>query len=379
VHAVWFDYRDSNYEIYYKRSTDGGTNWEADKRLTNDAAFSLYPSIAVSGSFVHVVWQEKRDGNDEIYYKNSNDGGVNWNIDKRLTNDTNGSYSPSIAVSGSFVHIVWYDLRGGGKTYRIYYKRSIDKGSAWEADLHLNSSTGAYMPSIEASDSFVFIVWSLGSIYPYYFKSSKNGGASWTSESILSPNNSRYSSVAVSGKYVHVVWEDNRSGNFDIYYKCSINGGISWGIDTLLSDNMATASEYPSIALSGSVVHIVWKDKRDGPNGEIYYKRNPTGNLVSGVDDLKITQSILNVYPNPFSGYANIEFECINSGSIEIDIFDQTGKLIQTLKCENCQAGRNTMRWNCSDKNNNRVQNGVYYCKVNLGNDILVKKMIVVK
>ena len=46
VHVVWFDQRDGNYEIYYKKSTDNGANWSADLRLTNDPAESNRPSIA---------------------------------------------------------------------------------------------------------------------------------------------------------------------------------------------------------------------------------------------------------------------------------------------------------------------------------------------
>ena len=75
-------------EIYYKRSTDAGVNWGTDTRLTNNTADSWYPSVAVSGSVVHVVWDDNRDGNSEIYYKRSTDAGVNWGADTRLTNNT---------------------------------------------------------------------------------------------------------------------------------------------------------------------------------------------------------------------------------------------------------------------------------------------------
>jgi hypothetical protein len=37
-------------------SSDGGTTWSADSRLTFDSALSEYPSITVSGSTVHVAW-----------------------------------------------------------------------------------------------------------------------------------------------------------------------------------------------------------------------------------------------------------------------------------------------------------------------------------
>ena len=121
MHVVWYDDRDGNYEIYYKRSTDGGLSWGADTRLTNNSAFSQFSSVAVSGSVVHVVWQDYRDGNYEIYYKRSTDGGVSWGADTRLTNNTAVSEYPSVAVSGSVVHVVWMDDRDGNE--EIYYKR----------------------------------------------------------------------------------------------------------------------------------------------------------------------------------------------------------------------------------------------------------------
>ena len=72
---VWFDERDGNTEIYYNRSNDKGVTWGADTRLTNNAARSTDPCVAVSGSNVHVAWTDARDnsptysGNFEIYYK----------------------------------------------------------------------------------------------------------------------------------------------------------------------------------------------------------------------------------------------------------------------------------------------------------------------
>ncbi|MCK4396050.1 exo-alpha-sialidase, partial [candidate division WOR-3 bacterium] len=118
VHVVWYDHRDGNWEIYYKRSTDGGTSWETDTRLTDNSVQSWYPSIAVEGSDVHVVWYDIRDGNWEIYYKRSTDGGTSWGTDTRLTDNINFSWYPSVAVEGSNVHVVWYDTRDGN--WEIY-------------------------------------------------------------------------------------------------------------------------------------------------------------------------------------------------------------------------------------------------------------------
>jgi hypothetical protein len=149
VHVVWHDYRDGNWEIYYKRSTDGGLSWGADTRLTNNTANSKSPSVALSGSVVHVVWEENRDGNYEIYFKRSTDAGVSWGTDTRLTNNTADSWYPSVALSGSVVHVVWSDNRDGNYNIEIYYKRSTDAGVSWGADTRLtNDSFYSTSPSV---------------------------------------------------------------------------------------------------------------------------------------------------------------------------------------------------------------------------------------
>jgi hypothetical protein len=153
LHVVW-DTRDSKNEINYKRSTDAGITWGADTRLSNDSVNAYASSIAVSGNNVYVVWQEE----EEIYYKRSTNGGINWGAVTRLTNDINSSKQPCIVVSGNNVHLTWYDNRDGN--YEIYYKRSTNGGSTWGADTRLTDdfSYSSY-PSIALSSSNVHVLW----------------------------------------------------------------------------------------------------------------------------------------------------------------------------------------------------------------------------
>lgn len=62
---------------------------------------------------MHVVWDDERDANGEIYYIRSIDGGLNWGDETRLTNDSDDSWMRCITVSGSTVHVVWSDWRDG--------------------------------------------------------------------------------------------------------------------------------------------------------------------------------------------------------------------------------------------------------------------------
>jgi flagellar hook assembly protein FlgD len=84
-------------------------------------------------------------------------------------------------------------------------------------------------------------------------------------------------------------------------------------------------------------------------------------------------------YPNPFQTQTSIEFEIASNGNVEIIIYDNSGNQIHTLKCEKCQAGKNTLEWNCLDKNNKLVQSGVYYYEVRFNHEIQSKKMILIK
>jgi hypothetical protein len=127
-HFVWADTRDNwpYTEIYYKKSIDNGKNWGSNIRLTNDVNnYSNKPSVAVSDSNVDVVWSDNRPENFEIYYKNSTNNGTNWGADTRITNDNSMSISPSVAVSGTNVQVVWNDNRD--ENWEVYYKNNSAK------------------------------------------------------------------------------------------------------------------------------------------------------------------------------------------------------------------------------------------------------------
>lgn len=378
LHIVWSDYRDGNYEIYYKRSTDGGTNWGADTRLTNAAASSGYPSIAVSGQVVHVVWRDVRDGNNEIYYKSSTDGGSSWGADIRLTNDTASSVYPNLSISGQVVHVVWSDYRDGD--YEIYYKRSTDVGMNWGPDTRLtNVPSFSEDAAVAVSGSVVHVVWSdTRDVNPeIYYKRSTDGGSSWGADVRLTNNPawSFYSSVAVSGSIVHVVWEDYRDGNHEIYYKCSTDGGSSWGVDTRLTNNVG-ASYYPKVSVTGSAVHVAWEDNRDG-NFEIYCKCDPTGNIagfLSNNSEIPKEFSLNQNYPNPFNPTTKIEFSLPKNSFTKLVIYDLLGREIETLVNEQLNAGTYEVNWNAD-----KFSSGVYFYRIKTEGFSDVRRMILIK
>ena len=430
LHTVWQDNRDGNLEIYYKRSTDGGTTWGTDTRLTNNTSVSGYPGIAVSGSLVHIIWEDLRNNNWQIYYKRSTDGGVTWGTDTRLTNITQNSNTPSIAVSGSIVHAVWHDNRDGN--YEIYYKRSTDGGGSWGSDIRLsNNIESSTYASIAVFGSIVHIVWRdfRDSNFEIYYKRSQDAGLSFGAETRLTSNSGASNSptIAVSGSVVNTLWDDSRDGTIEIYSKRSIDGGITWGVDQRLTNNTNNAYSYsPSIAVSGSNVHLVWYGNRDSNTDEIYYNRSQDGGVTWGTDtrltnnssvsnfpSIEVSGSILHVvycdnaigwkiyylrnltgnvgiqnistetpskyslsqnYPNPFNSTSNLKFQIVNTEDVKLIVYDIMGKEVQTLVNERLQPGTYEAAFDASSLNT-----GVYFYKLITNGFTETKKMLMIK
>jgi len=379
VFVVWYDHRDGNDEIYYKRSGDGGVNWGADTRLTNTSDPSAYPAVFISGLYIHVVWSENLNATDEIFYKHSTDGGLSWGTDVQLTNDPGFSIYPSISVSGLNVHVAWVDSRDGNN--EIYYKRSSDGGMSWVNDTRLTDDiSSSEFPSISSAGQNVYVGWmdnGDAAKWEIYYKRSTDGGNSWESNTRLtySPENARNPSVSAFGQNVHVVWYDNRDGNNELYYNLSTDYGTNWNTDLRITNNSA-GTERPSIYVEDLSVHVVWQDKRDG-NWEIYYKQNPTGNPVdvqyinSGIPtDYSLSQN----YPNPFNPGTTIQFSIPEQAYVQIEIFNLLGKNISTLIAEEMKAGNYKYYWNAVN-----YASGIYIYRITANKFVSTRKMILMK
>jgi len=290
IHLVWVDDRDGNEEIYYKKSINGGKTWSNDTRLTYARGSSIRPSITVYHKNVHIVWMDYRFFGSEIYYKVSRDNGDNWSNDTRLTYDDTPSYRPSIATNGKNIYVVWQDHRSGSK-FEIYYKISKDGGLTWEKTTRLTyAQVEAEWPVVAAYDKNVHVAWvdKRDGNPEIYYKRSTDEGLTWSKDVRLTSNNNISTNlfITVNRNTVYVVWADDRNGNFEVYYKISRDNGKTWSDDIRLTFNKG-ASHHPCLVVSNidGKLHFVWDDNRDNKNKcEIYYKQiNNTPPLITNI------------------------------------------------------------------------------------------------
>jgi hypothetical protein len=279
VHLVWEENNAGNLEIYYKKSPDGGATWTANKRLTSTSGASSSPEIAVdSSSNLHVVWYDGTAGNSEVYYTQSTDKGMTWTVAKRLTWTSGGSEFPAIAVDSSDnLHLAWQDNTPGNS--EIYYKKSTDGGATWTANKRLTWNSGASEAPVIGADSrgYLHVAWfdDTPGNTEIYHKRSTNAGVNWGTNKRLTwnPVGSHSPDIAVdSSGGVHLVWVDLTPGNPDIYYRKSTDMGATWTTALRLTRTTGLSGA-PALGVDASGnVHLVWQDNTPG-NYEIYYKK----------------------------------------------------------------------------------------------------------
>ena len=438
--VVWYDNRDGNYEIYHKRSPDGGVTWGPDTRLTNEPSGSYNPSICVTGPDIHVVWEDERNqdvevyhkcstdggntwgpdvhvsvmsgpqgqpsvtavagcvqvvwvdfslmGNSEIYFCRSVDAGATWESPVQISYAAGFSSNPSIAAQGSNIHIVWQDSRLGWWNNEIFYRRSTNDGVNWSTEEQLTmDTTFSNTPSIAVVGSNINVVWEdmRDGNFEIYYKNSTDNGQTWSSDLRLTddPGDSHYPSVAASGSNVHITWQDTRDGNDEIYYKVSNDYGMSWDPDIRLTDDQGI-SQNTSVALSGEQVNVVWADDRDG-NWEIYYKRNPTGN--PGINELglnPISCIDLSATPNIFTDATQIRYSILDTRYLiqtpAIGIYDSGGRLVKSFNVESSIGNQgSSVSWRGVDDANRKLGSGVYFVKLSTGDHVVTEKLLLIR
>jgi len=128
---VWADNTTGNGDIYFKRISDNGNNFNFSRiyNLSNDSRTSFDPQIITAGNNLYAVWADNTTGNGDIYFKRISDNGNNFNFSRiyNLSNNKNGtSFDPQIITAGNNLYAVWADNTTGNGD--IYFKRISDNG-----------------------------------------------------------------------------------------------------------------------------------------------------------------------------------------------------------------------------------------------------------
>jgi hypothetical protein len=288
--------------------------------LTNNARDSVYAQVASSGENVYIVWQEnppsgfssQRDGliNYEIFVKKSVDGGQTFGDEINLSNNPGFSEHPQIAASGNNVYVAWIDdspLVGSSSQVednkKIMFKKSTDSGNTFGETITLSNVQAADSSNLEmaAAGNNVYAVWQVTPLPPQFnsdqdnvqsagifLAMSEDNGETFQEAKSLSDNVLKsYPKVAAYQNKVYVIWNvgiigdntgpENNSNNNDssfdngIYLTKSFDGGRTFDDTLKLNANWNSVGE-SQIAASGNSVYVVWGGNPDEKvAGNLFY------------------------------------------------------------------------------------------------------------
>ncbi|MDD5090898.1 MAG: Ig-like domain-containing protein [Candidatus Wallbacteria bacterium] len=313
VHLVWQEKTGDILEVRYKRFTIGaGDTYEAtvsaqDGMTSQNPDIAVYRGSADPGT-VFIVWQDLADGNFEIYSStfatNAAAAAPALFSTRDGVSSTNPSVTPDVdpATPGNFF-VTWVDSQNGQP--EVYYKSPPTGSITTDTMVSSNDSANSQAPTITASRSKLMFAWE---DYRYFglhdtdiFTRSYGIDGSPDDKTELIKNTYASKSPSItsdSDGNFHLVWQDIRSGNYEIYY--AKNDTVGWSSSLALTTS-SISSEHPvTIASphtgdSGTGVYIVWQESSnlyflylpaggasaDTPTAVIYPENDETGISVS--------------------------------------------------------------------------------------------------
>lgn len=314
--VVWADARGGDYDIYaQKLDADGNTLWTVGGVKICGASYDQQFPAAVhdgAGGAV-VVWQDGRLGDDglDIYAQRIlSNGTAAWQLDGvPVCAHASGLTDPPMAFS----HVVTGDGNGGviaawrdtrsdpinGNT-EIYVQR-VDAGGAarWAENgvklLGFAAQKWSTRNPVIAPDGSggAVVAWQDARTAAttandlYVQRVTSAGVPAWTSNGVVVCNaagDQGYPDIVnLGGGATAIVWEDKRSGNYDVYaQRFDASGAPQWGANGLLVCSSANDQRTPRVCTDGvGGVITAWTDKRNSTTYTDVYGQRLDGSGVA--------------------------------------------------------------------------------------------------
>lgn len=93
-----------------------------------------------------------------------------------------------------------------------------------------------------------------------------------------------------------------------------------------------------------------------------------------------VSELSLSNYPNPFNPETTITFSVVSDQqNTVLAVYNLKGQLIKSLNDQILEKGEYSITWNGTDNNNNLCGSGIYFCRLNNGNQIKSHRILLIK
>ena len=165
-----------------------------------------------------------------------------------------------------------------------------------------------------------------------------------------------------------VVWAGDGGGSV----RMVLVSGMPVASDgSILAEMMFAPRE--DLPVDGMDIHIV--------SAELYDLggRVPVAIGLPEEDILPAATSLHQNCPNPFNPQTTIRYDVAKSGMVRLILYGLTGQRIRVLVDEERSAGSYSVVWDGRDDIGRDVASGIYLCRMEGGDYIAVRKLVLIK
>jgi predicted amidohydrolase len=289
------------------------TAWGSSVQVNADDDLSpssqLSPRIAADGDSVYAVWQDTRNGADNVYAAFSLDAGQSWSGDIKVSDDAPGArveLLPDVALfrdprhGVATIYVVWQRLGSGGNhaNAEIRLARFDEILTKLAADVRVDDhdGSGKWRPRVVAlaPAGRPLVSWvderdpgpgisvlehvrvrrasgrrdKDGRPEVSFSRASRRVTRDKTVDPLSAQLENEWApALATDDRRVIAAWLDFRNYNWDVFAAFSRRGGLSYKRDVRLDDSpdFERLNSHPAIAIdsaSGRAV-VVWSDQRE--------------------------------------------------------------------------------------------------------------------
>ncbi len=185
----------------------------------------------------------------------------------------------------------------------------------------------------------------------------------------------------------------------EAYSQCGWFNQVSGTTNLLRGVSFSDANNRTAVGNYGTILRTTnggtyWTSQLSGTSndlGGVSFTDANTGTVVGGYGTILRTTnggvfvkhinskipdrfSLYQNYPNPFNPVTRIAFDIPKSSFVEFVVYNVLGKEVSTIVNEKLSAGRYEVNWNGSD-----YPSGVYFYRIEAGDFVDVKKMLLIK
>ncbi len=323
------------------RTTDGGDTWNTARRQEFEYILDLQMLDADTG-FALAAVVDLMTGSIQSKCLSTTDGGRVWTARE-------GRVSTSVLYSLDFT-----DSKTGwaaGESGMIY--RTLDGGLTWKG--FRTGMSNVFFQEVDFADSRRG--WAAGA--NGLIVATENGGEKWTR---LDSGTGEFLTAlfAVDGR---TVWVAGTGGTI----LNTLDGGLTWERQNTGCFDTFLDVFFPTVA-TGFVV---------GGSGSIFRTTGGTTGVSCPDEAATAAPSGFRLeanYPNPFNPETTFRFSLPEAGEITLRIFDLLGREVAVPASGRYGAGEHRVRFHADG-----LASGVYFCRLEAGDRIRTRKIVIQK